>query len=251
MISVLEMLYPWALAAYVLAGLVTGTALLFVDAPYGRLARKGWGPEIPARWAWMGMESPAVFVMCALFFAFGPSSTVPFAMLALWLLHYGQRTVVYPLLAKGRPVPLTVAGLAFAFNVFNGWMQAGWIAEHGVYGPSWWADPRFLLGTALFLVGFGINVRSDAILRGLRAPGERGYRIPRGFLYRWVSCPNYLGEILEWFGWALLTWSPAGLCFALYTVANLGPRALASHRWYHRTFDDYPAERRALIPFVL
>ena len=52
--------------------------------------------------------------------------------------------------------------------------------------------------------------------------------------------PNYLGEIVEWTGWALATWSLAGLAFAVYTAANLAPRAVANHDWYLSTFDDYP-----------
>lgn len=48
-----------------------------------------------------------------------------------------------------------------------------------------------------------------------------------------------------------MTWSISGLAFFIYTVANLGPRAFANHRWYQETFEDYPKERRALIPFLL
>jgi hypothetical protein len=66
-----------------------------------------------------------------------------------------------------------------------------------------------------------------------------------------VSAPNYLGEIVEWSGWALATWSLAGLAFALYTTANLAPRALANHRWYRQQFPGYPPERRALLPHLL
>ena len=55
-------------------------------------------------------------------------------------------------------------------------------------------------------------------------------------------------EIVEWLGWALLTWSPAGLAFAAWTMANLVPRARAHHRWYRERFPDYPARRKALVP---
>ena len=88
-------------------------------------------------------------------------------------------------------------------------------------------------------------------VRCLRAPGETGYKNPLGGLYRFVSCPNYPGERLEWFGWALATWSLGGLVFALWTVANLAPRAMANHRWYQEKFEEYPKERRALVPFVV
>lgn len=88
-------------------------------------------------------------------------------------------------------------------------------------------------------------------LLALRRRGTTGYSIPRGGAFRYVSCPNYLGEMLEWGGWALATWSPAGLAFFVYTIANLAPRALGNHRWYREKFEDYPEERKALIPGVV
>jgi protein-S-isoprenylcysteine O-methyltransferase Ste14 len=69
-------------------------------------------------------------------------------------------------------------------------------------------------------------------------------------LFEWVSCPNYLGEIVAWAGWALATWSPAGLVFAVWTFANLAPRAWSHHRWYRSNFPEYPKERKALVPGV-
>jgi hypothetical protein len=57
--------------------------------------------------------------------------------------------------------------------------------------------------------------------------------------------------MLEWTGFAVASWSLPGLAFALYTAANLAPRALSHHRWYQEKFPDYPRERRALIPFVV
>ena len=127
-----------------------------------------------------------------------------------------------------------------------------WISELGAYDRSWLVDPRFIAGVAIMLTGFGINQWADTVLIRLRrdGAGEGGYAIPRAGLYRWVSCPNYLGEILEWIGWAIATWSWGGAAFAVYTFANLAPRAIANHRWYHETFADYPRQRRALIPGV-
>ena len=70
-------------------------------------------------------------------------------------------------------------------------------------------------------------------------------------MFERVSCPNYFGEILEWLGWAIATWSPAGLAFFVWTVANLTPRAIAHHKWYKDEFENYPDERKALIPFLV
>ena len=61
---------------------------------------------------------------------------------------------------------------------------------------------------------------------------------------------DYLGEVMAWAGFAVMTGAPAAWAFAVYTVANLAPRAGAHQTWYRQTFTDYPKERRALIPFV-
>ena len=58
-------------------------------------------------------------------------------------------------------------------------------------------------------------------------------------------------ELIEWTGWAVASWSAGGLAFAVYTAANLGPRAWSTHRWYRRSFPDYPVERKALIPSLI
>ena len=73
--------------------------------------------------------------------------------------------------------------------------------------------------------------------------------IVTGVFSRWRH-PNYLGEILEWTGWAIACWSLAGLSFAVFTFANLAPRALANRRWYVETFPDFPRARKALVPYL-
>jgi 3-oxo-5-alpha-steroid 4-dehydrogenase 1 len=37
----------------------------------------------------------------------------------------------------------------------------------------------------------------------------------------------------------------------MMTMANLVPRALATHAWYQKTFPNYPKERKAIFPFLL
>lgn len=235
-------------------GVLTFLVLLFVSAPYGRHTRKGWGPTLPSRWGWILMETPPVLFFIWVF-AWGTHrwEWVPLIFLGLWQLHYIHRAYIFPfrMRSQGKRMPLLVMSLALLFNFPNAYINARWISEWGGYDPTWLTDPRFVLGVVIFLVGLCINLHADTVLLHLRRPGETGYIIPKGGLYRWVSCPNYLGEIIEWTGWAIATWSLAGLAFALYTIANLAPRALTHHQWYQETFDDYPAQRKALIPFLL
>ncbi|WP_271178314.1 DUF1295 domain-containing protein [Leifsonia poae] len=245
--------FGWLVALEIALAVVTFVALCFIVAPYGRHNRGGWGPTVPSRVGWVVMESPAS-ILFLVFYLLGEhrAELVPLIFLALWQLHYVQRAFVYPFLMRGGGrMPVSVMAMAMLFNLLNTWINARWISEYGSYATSWLADPRFLVGVLVFLAGFALNIGSDRILRRLRRPGSSGYSIPQGGGFRYVSSPNYLGEMIEWIGWAVATWSPAGLAFALYTVANLAPRAVSNHRWYRQTFDDYPPERRALIPFIV
>jgi 3-oxo-5-alpha-steroid 4-dehydrogenase 1 len=232
---------------------LTFIGLRFITAPYGRHGRCGWGPTVPARIGWLVMETPAS-VLFAIVYLRGThrGELIPLLLLAMWQSHYLYRAFAYPLLMRGgRRMPVVLMLMAIAFNTLNAWINARWVSQLGSYPTDWLTDRRFLLGVTLFAAGLAVHVSSDRTLRGLRAPGDTGYRIPRGGAYRWVSSPNYLGEIVEWTGWALATWSMAGLAFAVYTAANLVPRALDHHRWYRERFADYPPERRALIAFLL
>jgi hypothetical protein len=217
------------------AGLVTFMVLWFVPAPYGRHSRPGWGPTLDPRLGWMAMELPAVAVVAAFFFSSGRTSELAaLVFFAMWEIHYVQRAFVFPsLLASGStPMPISVAALAVVFNLINGCLQGGWLYHlRPPYPENWLRDPRFLAGAALFFAGMAVNWHSDAVLRKLRKRGETGYKQPHGGLFRWVACPNYLGEMVEWTGWAIATWSLAGAAFAFWTAANLIPRTVWHRRW--------------------
>ena len=252
-ISEPQLHYWLVLLVFVLAA-QTFILLFWVNAPYGRFARDGWGPTIPARTAWVLFESPAVVVFAAVYFAGRFAwELAPLVLFAAWQFHYLVRTLVYPLRMRdtGRRIPAVIVAMAVLFNVLNAYVNARWISHLGHYANDWLTSAPFLAGLALFLTGWVINQHADRALLRLREPGETGYSIPQGGLYRYVSSPNYFGEILEWAGWAVMTWSLAGLAFAVFTVANLLPRALATHRWYRRRFPDYPPARRAIIPFLV
>jgi protein-S-isoprenylcysteine O-methyltransferase Ste14 len=246
-------IYQLLVALELVLAVLTFVGLRFITAPYGRHGRGGWGPTVPAPIAWLVMESPSP-ILFAVVYARGAhrGELVTLLLLTLWQTHYLYRAFVYPRLMRGgRRMPVAVMLMAIAFNTLNAFINARWVSQLGSYPTGWLTDPRFLFGVTLFVAGLAVNLSSDRTLRRLRGPGETGYRIPRGGAYRWVSCPNYLGEIVEWTGWAIATWSPAGLAFAVYTAANLAPRALDNHRWYLKQFPDYPPERRALIPHLL
>ena len=97
-----------------------------------------------------------------------------------------------------------------------------------------------------------VNLHSDYIIRHLRKPGDTRHYIPRGGMFRYVSSANYYGEITEWFGFAILTWSLPGIIFCMWTFANLAPRANSLYEKYAREFGEEftSLKRKRLIPFI-
>ena len=239
---------------WIAVGAVTFAILLKVPAPYGRHTSPRWGPTVDNRLGWFVMEMVVLVVFWRIVVSSGHALSRPaLAMAGLFTFHYLNRAVVFPfrLRTRGKRMPLVIMLSAVLFNLVNGSLLGWQLAWRGAYPPTWLADPRFLGGLALFVGGLVVNWWADRQLIALRKPGETGYTIPRGGLFEWVSCPNHLGEIVEWSGFALMTWSLPGFAFAFWTAANLVPRALSHHRWYRETFADYPAGRKAVVPGLL
>jgi 3-oxo-5-alpha-steroid 4-dehydrogenase 1 len=242
-----------AIAWTVLAILLFPVQFL-VTAPYGRHARSDWGPSISNQLGWCLMELVSLVVFVSLFL-FGPTakSAPMWVFFALWTAHYVNRSLIFPWRThtRGKSIPLAIVGSAMLFNIVNAGLNGTYLGWSGhVYSPEWLTDPRFIVGLAVFLAGAGINLWADNTLIGLRADGGQGYTVPRGGVFEWVSCPNHMGEIIQWSGFALMCWNLPALSFAVWTAANLIPRAVSHHKWYRSTFPDYPSRRRAVIPGV-
>ena len=247
-----QLLYNYGIATELILAPIVFISLFFITASYGRHWKASWGPNLNPRIGWVLMELPCVVLFAGVYFQ---GVTVwrlaTLTLFGLWELHYLQRTFVHPVLMRlGKSsMSVSVVAMGLLFNVINAPLNALALTHFSPsYSDGWLIDPRFIVGTVIFLVGFTINVYSDHILRNLRKPGETGYKIPYGGLFRWVTSPNYFGEIVEWCGWALATWSLAGVAFAAFTFANLAPRARAHHLWYLSNFSGYPKKRKAMIP---
>ncbi|MEI6898564.1 MAG: DUF1295 domain-containing protein [Bacteroidota bacterium] len=244
------LVYSWIAVALIIFPLI-----LWIAAPYGRHTTSKWGPLINNKLGWIIMESPALFFF-AWFFLTGSNqqTLVSWLFFSFWVFHYTNRTLIFPLRlrTKGKKMPVTIVMMAFSFNLMNGFINGYYLGSlSGGYSNEWLSDPRFIAGASMFIIGLIMNWHSDNILIHLRKPGETGYVIPQKGLFKYISCPNHFSEIIEWSGFALMTWSLPGLAFAVWTFVNLLPRALHHHKWYKQTFPDYPANRKALIPFIL
>lgn len=232
--------------------LITFISLFFITAPYGRHTKeKGWGKLIDNKLGWVLMELPS-FMLILLFSIFGELSNYAWMLASCWLLHYFNRTFIFPLRirTKGKKMPLSIVFSAIFFNGINAGLNGYYLAFFEQYSDDQFGSIYFIIGISLFLGGAIINNVSDHILIHLRKPGETGYKIPSGFLYRYISCPNFFGEMMQWTGFAIMAWNLPALSFCVWTIANVFPRAVKHHEWYLNQFKEYPKNRKAVIPFL-
>ncbi|KZT53064.1 hypothetical protein CALCODRAFT_63345 [Calocera cornea HHB12733] len=188
---------------------------------------------------------------------------------ALFCAHYLHRAVIQPLISPRRsPSHIIVPLMATVYQLCNGSLLGAFLSS-GEVAPAAWDSPAFWAWLCLFAAGMAGNIYHDNLLMSLRrrthaAAKEKNekphYGVPRGGLFALVSYPNYLCEWLEWLGWAMASTVRTGFppkyltppwVFLLSELCVMLPRAVSGHGWYKQKFDDYPRERKAVIPWLL
>lgn len=236
---------------------VVFVCLFFVDAGYGKFYTKKWGPAINNRLGWVLMESPVFAAMLALWLCSDrKDDIVRLVFLIVFEVHYFHRAFIFPTRITGKgKMPFSIIAMGMLFNTANAFMQGGWlyyVSPESYYTTDWFLTPQFITGLLVFIAGMTINIHSDNIIRNLRKPGDSRHYLPKGGMFRYVTSANYFGEFLEWVGFAVLTWSWSGAVFALWTFANLCPRAARIYDKYRHDFKDEFDEKRLkrIIPFI-
>lgn len=235
---------------------VVFVSLYFVNAGYGQFRTKQWGWSLNNKIAWVLMEAPVFIVMLSIWLKADAKWHVPELILfCMFQLHYFQRSFIFPFLITGKSrMPIAIMLMGIIFNVINGVMQGGglfWYSNPDfALGASYLTHWNFVIGTIVFVAGLLINWHSDYVIRHLRKPGDTNHYLPQRGMYKYVTSANYLGELMEWVGFAIACNTLVAWVFPIWTAANLVPRAHAIHKRYRQEFgDDAVGKRKRVIPF--
>jgi|TARA_B110001454_G_C12653189_1_gene406306 protein-S-isoprenylcysteine O-methyltransferase Ste14 len=242
--EITEFAYIWILIA-----LIIFPINLIFKAPYGKHSTKKWGKTIDNKTGWFLMELPALVTCPSIYFIVVEEISLSIGFVFIWITHYFNRTIIYPLRikTKGKKIPIAIVASAFFFNLINGFLNGYFISLINFESLSF---TYIISGLLIFIIGFYVNVSSDNKLIKLRT-NQKDYVIPKGGLFNYVSCPNFLGEIIEWLGFATMTLNLGSISFLIWTICNLIPRSKAHHKWYKENFEKYPTTRKAVIPYLL
>eukprot|EP01089_Gocevia_fonbrunei_P015026 TRINITY_DN4296_c0_g1_i4.p1 TRINITY_DN4296_c0_g1~~TRINITY_DN4296_c0_g1_i4.p1 ORF type:complete len:249 (+),score=-0.23 TRINITY_DN4296_c0_g1_i4:271-1017(+) len=110
--------------------------------------------------------------------------------------------------------------------------------------------PQYIFGFLIFLAGEIMSSYHYCLITFNPIVDKTKLDIPRGGLFEWIACPHHLGEIICWFGYAimsryLIVWVGA-VAMTVYLVA----RASETLAWFQDKFkEQWPPGRKALIPF--
>ncbi|RCH83725.1 hypothetical protein CU098_004490 [Rhizopus stolonifer] len=105
------------------------------------------------------------------------------------------------------------------------------------------------LGILLFIVGESMNLYHHLILRHLRKPGQKDYKIPNGAFFDYIWCPHYTCEIVSFIGLVLVTQHVLILLLQIGSAGYLVVRAYNTKQWYLQKFGSVP-RRACLVPCV-
>lgn len=249
----------WIHIGLVILGFILALITFFVQlcrpAPYGKHADGSGRFPVPTRVAFIISEVlPGVIIFTLTYFLAGQffDQAPNIVLYCLFTIHYIHRGIIHPVVSRysHAKVTLWIPLSTTLANILYHYTNAEFIGS-AQYCSGYLYDPRFVVGLVLFVIGFILNRAADIQLLLLRkSRKDKDYVIPKGPLFYFISCPNYFGEGLQWFGWAVMTWSLAGVVWWLFSEATFVPRARHNHKWYRNQFLDYPSFRKALIPFI-
>jgi very-long-chain enoyl-CoA reductase len=196
-----------------------------------------------------------VFVAVGLLRPGGAPGTA-FALVAgLWSFHFLRRTLESAFLhAYSKPVvPLSDMLIEYVYY----WGFAAWIAWT-TSSPGYRLPPLplLLVGISTFALAEAGNFATHLMLRRLRPIRSAERRLPRGFLFEYVSSPNYFFEVLSWAAFAVATQIWGSLAFFVAGTAILSWWAHQRHTAYRAQFDGqqgrelYPPARKRFVPWL-
>lgn len=212
---------------------------------------KDLGPQISWRGVFIAEYAGPLLLHPLIFALYGEHSSGQWITMVLVVLHFLKReyetAVVHRFSSETMPLSNLFKNCAYY------WLVGGALLAATTYSPRFAEEtyrfPKYQV--LVWIFAELCNYRAHCTLRDLRPPGTRERRIPHGFGFELVSCPNYSWEILGWAALSSITMSWSCWAFTLLGTLQMTQWALKKHRRYRKEFKDYPKERKAIFPYIL
>lgn len=221
---------------------------------YSKFARRNQRYSVRSQLGMFAIYFPAAVIYPSIHvLGDGAATTWHLVAMALIVVHFGKRCleVLFVHRYSGVMNGWTVITICLLYSAVS-WLL-GEIATREVPAElvaSAHLDRLLPVGLAVWLIGTGINLYHHVLLARLRKPGDKTYRVPSGGLFRFVACPHYLGEIIAWWGYALIFQHAAAVAVTATMTAYLMGRSHNTRKWYRSHVEGVPSSWRRLVPSV-
>jgi len=178
-------------------------------------------------------------------------------LLCLWDLHFAKRCLEVLFVHRYGQPKVPVFESFGEQIVYLGFAAGCGYCVHANLSVPWRFGTPSTPVVALFSCVFLLGVVGNGICHWILARNDRKKGYPDVFLFKLVTCPHYMCEVITWTAWLIITQTFASAVFLLSTIITL--TIFSRERWQqHRQFYDgkegrplYPPNRKALVPFIL
>ena len=168
--------------------------------------------------------------------------------LAMWVIHYVKRILETIYVHEFGDMTMPIR------NIFKNCTYYYGFAIVVAINVNFFARTNCTILTIIGLVGMIASIISNGychiILKRLRTPGSQEWKIPKGFLFEYITCPNYFCEIMTWVFFNVMTAFPLmGIAFNICGCYQMWEWAAQRRQKYLKMFPDYKV-RWTLLPFI-
>jgi len=192
-------------------------------------------------------------ILPALFTAgpIGPKSFTQELVFFMVIAHYLKREFETAFIHKFSHATMPIFNLYK--NCSHYWIGGGILLGYASYRPNAFYltnDIAIYILCGLWVFAEVSNLVTHIILSNLRKPGSHERKIPYGYGFNMVSCPNYFFEILAWLSVTILIPNVLSGFFFLAGAGQMWLWAVKKHRQYKKDFGAQYPRRKVMIPFI-
>lgn len=184
-----------------------------------------------------------------------PLSTTQWLSFGMIIAHFLKREYETLFVHKFSANTMPVFNLVKNFSFYCG--LSGFLAAYDIYSPASLAaradnSALDVLGFVLFAYGEVSNAIVHLNLASLRTRGGTERKIPTGYGFGLVTCPNYMFEVLSWIGIIITSRSWGVTAFIVVGIIQMTAWAQSKERAYRKEFPDtYKKKRYVILPGLL
>lgn len=255
---------PWSVFSVLYVGFLLFNALVAgimqtkeeTQTGYSKFAKgaKGGKRQVSSKTGMLLIYAPAL--MCSIYWGWTnrEEASLRWSMVNSMLIFHFLKRVLEVLFVHVYSGTMDLAEAASVISIsytLNAYLINMWTAVLPLEHIN---DALFVPGAALFVIGQSMNFYHHVLLARLRTAGSGGstkkYVVPEGGFFYLVTCPHFFGELLSWYGIALLSQTVGAWVITTFMTTYLMGRAYATTQWYYKKMNNYPANRKHIFPYI-